>query len=85
MLAAVATSIFGILGLGRLLGVLFTALGVSCLLGAPVCFSTIRTAIVDRRSMLCLLRRWPWLASSHCRNFAREATKATNKVAAESI
>lgn len=36
LLPAVATAIFGIRGLGQLLGILFTALGGACLLGPPV-------------------------------------------------
>jgi MFS family permease len=36
MSPAVAASVFGVEGLGELLGILFTALGVACLVGPPI-------------------------------------------------
>jgi len=36
MAPAVTASLFGVQGLGQLLGVLFTALGLACLVGPPV-------------------------------------------------
>ena len=87
MLPAVAASIFGIHGLGRLLGVLFTALGVSCLLGPPVAGLLVDYSHSYRGSPFYALATaaLALVAIIPLPKFAREATEATNKAAAESI